>query len=132
MHLPSLISALPPWLRFVLRRFGRGSSALGAIIFAGIAVAVLRLDAAGVTLVGAIPRSLPPFTWRSLESIPDLGMISALAMGGLAVTLLGLVEAVASAQTLARRTGERLDSNQEFFGQGMACVAAGLFSGYPC
>lgn len=117
----------------LLRKFGpRGSSALGAIVLAGIAVASLGLEARGVRLVGAIPRTLPPFTWRSLESLPDLAMISSLAMGGLAVTLLGLVEAVASAHTLARRTGERLDSNQEFFGQGMACVAAGLFSGYPC
>lgn len=133
-HLPSFAIGLGTLAALLLlRKFGpRGTSALGAIILAGIAVVSLGLEAMGVRLVGAIPRTLPPFTWRSLESLPDLGMISALAMGGLAVTLLGLVEAVASAQTLARRTGERLDSNQEFFGQGMACVAAGLFSGYPC
>lgn len=133
-HLPSLAIGLGTLAALLLlRRIGpRGSSALGAIILAGIAVASLGLEDRGVSLVGAIPHTLPPFTWRSLESLPDLAMISSLAMGGLAVTLLGLVEAVASAHTLARRTGERLDSNQEFFGQGMACVAAGLFSGYPC
>jgi len=42
-----------------------------------------------------------------------------------------LVEAVAASQTLARSTGERLDPNQEFFGQGLAKVVSGLFSGYP-
>jgi SulP family sulfate permease len=48
------------------------------------------------------------------------------------VAALGLVEAVASGQALARRGGDRIDSNQEFFGQGAANLAAGLFSGYPC
>ena len=50
----------------------------------------------------------------------------------MAVAALGLIEAVASGQTLARRSNDRLDSNQEFFGQGVANLASGLFSGYPC
>ena len=48
------------------------------------------------------------------------------------VAALGLIEAVAAAQTLARRTGDRLNSSQEFFGQGFANLASGLLSGYPC
>lgn len=117
----------------LLRKYApRGTAALGAITLAGLAVVVFDLADRGVRLVGAIPRTLPPFTWTSFETLPDLSTIGALGMGSLAVALLGLVEAVASAQTLARRSGDRLDSNQEFFGQGMASVAAGLFSGYPC
>ena len=133
-HLPSLAVGLATLAALMLLRWiaPRGTAALGAIVFAGLAVVALGLEAMGVRLVGTIPRTLPPFTWTSLEGLPDLATISALAMGSLALALLGLVEAVASAQTLARRAGDRLDSNQEFFGQGMACVAAGLFSGYPC
>ncbi len=59
-------------------------------------------------------------------------MIRKMGMGALAVAALGLVEAVASGQALARRSGDRIDSNQEFFGQGLANLASGLFSGYPC
>ena len=59
-------------------------------------------------------------------------MIRRLAVGAVAVAALGLVEAVASAQTLARRSGDRLNSNQEFFGQGLANIASGLLSGYAC
>jgi rhodanese-related sulfurtransferase/anti-anti-sigma regulatory factor len=59
-------------------------------------------------------------------------MIRGVAVGSMAVAALGLIEAVAAAQSLARRTGDRLNPNQEFFGQGLANLASGLFSGYPC
>jgi SulP family sulfate permease len=53
-----------------------------------------------------------------------------LALGSLAVAALGLVEAVSIAREIARQSGERLDVNQELVGQGMANIAAGIFSGY--
>ncbi|MCU0233550.1 MAG: SulP family inorganic anion transporter [Thermoanaerobaculales bacterium] len=117
----------------LLRRLGpRVPAALAAISAAAAAVAVFGLEAQGVKVVGEIPRSLPPLTWASLHALPDLDMIRDLGMGALAVAALGLVEAVASGQALARRDGDRIDANQEFFGQGLANLAAGLFSGYPC
>jgi SulP family sulfate permease len=120
-------------LLLVLRRLGpRFPAALVAISAAALAVAVFGLEDLGVRVVGAIPRSLPPLTWTSLDSLPDLDMIRGMGMGALAVAALGLVEAVASGQALARRSGDRIDSNQEFFGQGLANLAVGLFSGYPC
>ncbi len=133
-HILSLALGLGTLVVLVLlHRFGpRGVSALGAIVAAAGAVVVFGLEAEGVKLVGAIPRTPPPLTWTSLGSLPDLATVSTLGVGSLAVALLGLVEAVASAQTLARRSGDRLDSNQEFFGQGMASLAAGVLSGYPC
>jgi SulP family sulfate permease len=133
-HVPSLLIGLGTLaLLLLLRRVGpRMPAALGAISVAGIAVYALGLVDAGVQVVGSIPRSPPPFTWTTLGMGPDLGTIRALVVGSLAVAALGLVEAVASGQTIARRSGDRLDSNQEFFGQGLANLAAGMFSGYPC
>ena len=120
-------------LLVVLRRLGpRVPAALVAISVAALAVALFGLENHGVRVVGAIPRSLPPLTWTSLDSLPDFEMIRKMGMGALAVAALGLVEAVASGQALARRSGDRIDSNQEFFGQGLSNLAAGLFSGYPC
>jgi SulP family sulfate permease len=110
----------------------RVPAALVAIVGAGLACWLLGLEQRGVAIVGAMPRSLPPLTWTATDTLPDLAMVRALLVGTMAVTALGLIEAVAASQTLARRTGERLDSNQEFFGQGLANVAVGLFSGYPC
>ena len=110
----------------------RVPAALVAIVGAGLASGLLGLEQRGVAIVAAIPRSLPPLTWAATDTLPDLAMVRALLVGTMAVTALGLIEAVAASQTLARRTGDRLDSNQEFFGQGLANVAVGLFSGYPC
>jgi SulP family sulfate permease len=50
----------------------------------------------------------------------------------LAVAAIGLVEAMSIARSIASQTGQRLDSNQEFIGQGLANMASGFFSGYPC
>jgi SulP family sulfate permease len=54
-----------------------------------------------------------------------------LAPGALAIAAIGLVEAMSIARSIASQSDQRLDSNQEFVGQGLANVAAGAFSGYP-
>ena len=117
----------------LFRRLGRRvPGALICITGAACAVYFLGLEALGVKVVGEIPRSLPPLTLLATGILPDMEMVRSLIVGAMAVAALGLVEAVASAQTLARLSGHRLDSNQEFFGQGLANIAAGMFSGYPC
>ncbi|WP_129671460.1 SulP family inorganic anion transporter [Candidatus Chloroploca sp. Khr17] len=90
---------------------------------------VLQLEGQGVRLLGTLPQGLPPFT-----SLPlfDLNLIGQLANGALAIALIGLVEAVAIARAVASHSRQRLDSNQEFVGQGMANIAAGFFGGHPC
>ncbi len=39
---------------------------------------------------------------------------------------------MATARSLAAHTGERVDNNQEFVGQGLGNIACGFLSGYPC
>jgi SulP family sulfate permease len=99
-----------------------------AMVFVGILVAVFNLDRRGVAVVGAIPRSLPPF---SVPDIGDITQIGQLVPGALAIAILGLVEAVSIAKSIADQTRQRLNINREFIGQGLANVAASLFSGYP-
>jgi SulP family sulfate permease len=57
-------------------------------------------------------------------------LIRELSTGVLAVGAIGLVEAMAIARSIASQSGHRLDSNQEFVGQGLANIATGFFSGY--
>jgi SulP family sulfate permease len=57
-------------------------------------------------------------------------MIGRLSTGALAVGAIGLVQTIAMARSIAAQTGQRLDSNQEFVGQGLANIASGLFSGF--
>ena len=49
----------------------------------------------------------------------------------LALTVLGLTEAVSIARALALRTGQRIDGSQEFVGQGLSNLAGAFFSAYP-
>jgi SulP family sulfate permease len=99
-----------------------------AMVFVGILVTVFNLDRRGVAVVGAIPRSLPPFSVPDIEDVTQIGQ---LVPGALAIAILGLVEAVSIAKSIADQTRQRLNINREFIGQGLANVAASLFSGYP-
>ena len=80
----------------------------------------------GVTMVGAMPAQLPPFSMPSL----DLGTIRELITGALAVAIIALIEAVSIARAVAMRSNQRLDGNQEFVGQGLSNVVGSFFSCY--
>ena len=44
---------------------------------------------------------------------------------------IGLIQTTAIARSIANETGQRIDNNQEFVGQGMANIVSGFLSGYP-
>ena len=77
-------------------------------------------------VVGAVPRGLPRLAAPDL----DAAILFELFLGALTLTLLGLMEAMAIAKTLAARTRQHLDINQELIGQGLANVIGGLFQSY--
>ncbi|MGS2724709.1 SulP family inorganic anion transporter [Porticoccus sp. GXU_MW_L64] len=83
-------------------------------------------DRHGIALVGALPRSLPT------PSIPDLseGTIATVLPGAMAVAVLGLVEAVSIARSVAIRSGQRISGSQEFIGQGLSNIVGSFFSCY--
>ena len=99
-----------------------------AMTAASALVAAAGLDGAGVRVIGELPRSLPAVTLPAL----DMDLIGRLAGGAMAIAALGLVEAMSIARAIASHTRERLDSNQEFVGQGLANIACGVLSGYTC
>ena len=104
---------------------------LVAMLVGGLVAALLNqlLGAArsGIETVGALAGALPPL------SVPDLSYatLQALLFPAAAVALIGLTEAVAIARSVAARSGQRLDSDQEFVGQGLANIAGGFASAYP-
>ncbi len=129
LHQPTLILGLGTIILVasLKRYFSRFPAALIGMVVASIAVWLLKLDAHGVQVLGAIPRSLPPLTSLPLLSPALFWKLSA---GALAVSAIGLVEAMSSARNIAAKSGQHLASNQEFVGQGLASIAAGFFSGY--
>jgi len=97
------------------------------LIAAALVVAIFGLDARGVRVIGELPRGLPP-----MSSLPPLDpdLIRSLVTTSLALGVIALVQTMSIARSISAQTGQRLDSNQEFFGQGLANIISGLFSGY--
>ncbi len=123
-------------LKPLVRRLGLGPRLADVLAKAGPVAAVLAtillvdlftLEAEGVKVVGAIPQGLPPLTlppfdlelWRSL--IPSAVLIS----------VVGFVESVSVAQTLAAKRRERIQPDRELLGLGAANIAAAVGGGYP-
>lgn len=71
-----------------------------------------------------IPAQLPPISMPLFDWTLWRDYLS----GGVALALLGIVEAITAAKALAARTGDRLNVNHELVGQGLARVAAGFTS----
>lgn len=76
--------------------------------------------------IGALPASLPPL------SMPDFSFstMKELAPIALAATLFALTEAVSIARSIATKSGQHIDGNQEFIGQGLSNIAGSFFSGF--
>lgn len=101
---------------------------IGAMAIGSVFAAVLQQLHPGVVVpgVGAIPRSLPPLSMPALswQTIHDLGAVA------VALAMLSLTEAVAIARAIALKSGQRIDANQEFIGQGLANLFGSFTSSY--
>ncbi len=80
----------------------------------------------GIALVGELQSSLPGLSIPALSS----DQVSNLLPGAFAIAVLGLVEAVSIARAIAIRSGQRIDGNQEFVGQGLSNIVGSFFSCY--
>jgi SulP family sulfate permease len=105
---------------------------LGMLVGCGVAAALNALGggaaATGIRSVGALAAGLPPLSAPNV----DLALVERLAPIALAIALLGLTEAVSIARAIALKTGQRIDGNQEFVGQGLSNLTAAFTSGYAC
>lgn len=80
----------------------------------------------GIATLGPLPGALPPL------SLPEISFETERRLFGiaLAVTALGLTEAVSIARSIATKSGQRIDGNQEFIGQGLSNIFGSFFSAY--
>lgn len=97
-----------------------------ALLLSATLTALLRLDQAGVTVVNQIPSALP--TLSDLSRF-DLTMARNLLPGAVAMTIIGLVQTMAITRSVSSKTHQKIHSDQEFVGLGIANVAAGMFTG---
>lgn len=122
--------------RPALQRLGMPDRAADMLAKAGPVAAVALTIAAvlafdlgdkGVRVVGAIPQGLPPFAMPST----DLSLIEKLWVPALLISIIGFVESVSVAQTLAAKRRQRISPDQELIGLGASNIAAAFSGGYP-
>jgi SulP family sulfate permease len=79
-----------------------------------------------IKTVGAMPAYFPPL------STPDfsLSSLKSLAPEAFAIALLGLIEASSIGRSIATKSNQRIDANQEFIGQGTSNIVGSFFSSY--
>ena len=102
-------------------------AAFGGSIFAALLSYFLGERFGAVPTIGALSGALPPMSAPSFT----LGSIRQSLPIALGMTILGLTEALSIARAVAVRAGQRIDSNQEFVGQGLSNVCGAFFSAYP-
>jgi len=102
------------------------ASMLIGSFFALVLQGVFGAETTQIATVGALPSHLPPLSAPHFT----LENFRTLAPAALAMTLFALTEAVSIARSLADRTDQNLDSNQEFIGQGLSNIVGSFFSGY--
>ncbi|MEP2682707.1 MAG: sulfate permease [Sulfitobacter sp.] len=98
-----------------------------AIVGTTLAVWAFDLGSRGVAIVGEVPQSLPPLTLPSFS--PDL--LSQLFIPALLISIIGFVESISVAQTLAAKKRQRIDPDQELIGLGSANLGAAFTGGFP-
>ena len=98
---------------------------VGSLVALGINTA-FGVESTHIKTVGALPSGLPPL------SMPNFSFhgLSQMMFPALIITMLALTEAVSISRAVASRSGQHIDGNQEFIGQGLSNLVGSFFSGY--
>ena len=113
-------------LILLLERTKLGALGMVVAIIIGSAVApLLGWDVAILNDIAEIPRSLP------LPMMPQFGLIPVLVIPALSLAFIGLVQGAGISANFPNPDGTYPDASQDFVGQGVANVAAGVFQGMP-
>jgi sulfate permease, SulP family len=96
-------------------------------LLTGVLCYVFRLDEKGVQLLGDIPAGLPGLT------VPDFSteLIRELFWSAILLSIIGFVESISVAQTLATKRREQIELDQELVGLGAANIAVSFSGGFP-
>ena len=121
-------------LTHVLCRFMSKNSAsalsklapVSAVIISILLVSNLDLNQHGLKVVGDIPSGLPTLAWPELSGL----LVSTLMPSAIMISLIGYVESISVAQTLANKRRQQIDPNHELLGLGAANVASAASGGF--
>lgn len=123
---------LKPFLvRLGLRpRLAELGAKAGPVAAVGVTILItwlFDLGAKGVALVGDVPQGLPPLTTPSFS----LDLWTSLIGSAILISVIGFVESISVAQTLAAKKRQRIEPDQELIGLGAANLGASFTGGFP-
>jgi len=100
---------------------------VAAVAATAVVTYQFSLDKHGVRVVGDVPAGLPDL------AIPqfDAALWEQLILSALLISIIGFVESVSVAQTLAAKRRQRIDPNQELIGLGSSNIASSFSGGFP-
>ena len=123
-------------LKPLLVKLRLGTIVIGVMVKTGPVVVVVATTVAvwafgladqGVRIVGEVPQNLPPFTLPSFAP----ALLGQLLLPAFLISVIGFVESISVAQTLAAKKRQRIDPDQELIGLGAANIGASLTGGFP-
>ena len=96
------------------------------LLVGGVVGWSLKSFTSSIITVGNITAFIPPL------SFPDFSIhsLTEIAPGAFAVALLGLIEASSISRSVATKSNQKINSNQEFIGQGVSNIVGSFFSSY--
>ncbi|WP_444909946.1 SulP family inorganic anion transporter [Microbulbifer sp. TRSA005] len=106
--------------------FAKAAPVVGVLVTIVLSISI-NFEAHQVALVGAIPAGLPPLSLPHLS----LPLLQSLFVPALMIAIIGYVESISVAKTLAAKRRQRIDSNQELVALGMANISSGISGGFP-
>lgn len=114
---------LSPMLTTILSKTGP----LVVVVATTLVTWLFGLSDSGVKIVGTLPQGIPPLTVPGF----DAELWGKLGLSAFLISMIGFVESVSVAQTLAARKRQKIAPNQELIGLGAANVASAISGGYP-
>lgn len=100
---------------------------VGAVVATTLVTYVFDLVNSDVKIVGTVPVGLPPLTAPSFS----IDLWGQLFMSGFLISIIGFVESVSVASTLAAKKRQRIVPDQELIGLGSSNIASAISGGYP-
>ncbi len=98
-----------------------------AIVLTIIIVAALHLDEKGVAIVGKVPKGLPKVAMPPL----DFQLWLKILVPAILISIVGYVESISVALTLAAKKRQRVDPDQELIALGAANIGSAISGGFP-
>ena len=127
------VAAVTVAIALLVKRLRRGWPYMLVGLIMGTALAWLWARYAGSDAGGTALRTVGdvPAPWPRFE-VPRIGWQQASELVGLAfaLTIVALGQSISIAKTVAQRSGQRIDANREFRGQGLSNIVGGFFSCY--